>query len=50
MNRTPQTKNTEFQDARSEIDGEGVEEQQEKNLDGNSESNKKKIMIIPKQL
>ena len=42
VNQMPQTKNTEFQDARSEAYGEGVEEQQEKTLDGNSESNKDK--------
>ena len=42
MNWTLQTKNTEFQDTHSEIDGEGGEEQQEKNLDGNSKSDKEK--------
>ena len=42
VNWTLQTKNTKFRDAQSEANGEGVEEQQETTLDGNSESNKDK--------
>ena len=42
VNWMPQTKNTEYQDAWSEANGEGVEGQQETTLDGNSKSNKDK--------
>ena len=50
VNQTLQTKHTEFQDAQSEANGEGVREQQEKTLDGNLERKKIKITMIPKQI